>query len=329
MSRRVKVQTEAPGQDSFLDVVANLVGVLIILVMVVGTQAKQVMVQAIAAVPQTDVDKAALTDAQNQLQMTEVQMLELEAKIRAEEFAIAQRHDERSRLLIIAQLAERELEAEKAKMSEKERGELDANAKRRALEQELDRLQKTMAGIDSEPSKTEVIQHYPTPLAKTVFDNEAHFRLSAGRIVRIPWDELMAALQAEAKDHAWKLKNSNSFTETLGPIQDFRLQYTLHKVEQRGAVGVQLKLALFLPMDENVGEPLTKALQQNSDFQFALKELDPRVHKVTIWTYPDSFKEFRETREFLHKRGFVTAGRPLPEGQPVGASPEGTRSSAQ
>lgn len=329
MSRRVNVQTEGPGQDSFLDVVANLVGVLIILVMVVGTQAKQVMVQAIASVPRTDVDNAALTDAQNQVRATEGQLLEVEAKIRAEEFAIAQRHEERARLLMIGELAKRELDAAKAKLSEEERSELDANSKRRTLELELDRLQNTMAGIDSEPAKSEIIQHYPTPMAKLVEVKEAHFRLSAGRIVRIPWDELIATLNQEAKEHIWKLRNANSFTESLGPIQNFRLEYTLHKVEQRGAVGVQLKLALFKPVDESIGEPVSKALQASSDFQFALKELDPRLNAVTIWTYPDSFKEFREVREFLHKRGYVTAGRPLPEGQPVGASPEGTRSSAQ
>lgn len=329
MSRRVNVQPEGPGQGSFLDIVTNVAGVLIILVMVIGTQAKQVIVPTIAAAPQNDVDKTALTDAQNQLRGTEVQLLELEAKIRAEEFAIAQRRDERSRLLVISQLAERELEAAKAKMSEKERGELEANSQQRTLEQELEQLQKTMEGLDTKPSKTEIIKHFPTPLAKTVWGKEAHFRISGGRIVRIPWDELIEALQSQAKDHAWKLQNAKSFTENLGPIQDFRLQYTLHKVERRGTISVELKLALFLPVDENIGEPVSKALQPDSDFQFAVKELDPRTHSITIWAYQDSFKEFREVREFLHKKGFVTAGRPLPEGAPVGAAPEGTRSSAQ
>ena len=49
MSRRPQTDTEASGQDSFLDVVANLVGVLIILVMVVGTQAKAALDAAASA----------------------------------------------------------------------------------------------------------------------------------------------------------------------------------------------------------------------------------------------------------------------------------------
>ena len=49
MSRRDtrRNQVEAPGQDSFLDVVANLVGIILILIMVVGTQVKNAYVAAI------------------------------------------------------------------------------------------------------------------------------------------------------------------------------------------------------------------------------------------------------------------------------------------
>ncbi|MFP6620974.1 MAG: hypothetical protein VB877_16645, partial [Pirellulaceae bacterium] len=36
--------TEDPGQDSFLDIVANLVGILIILVMVVAVRAREAIV---------------------------------------------------------------------------------------------------------------------------------------------------------------------------------------------------------------------------------------------------------------------------------------------
>ncbi len=48
MRRRTKARhsPSEPGQDSFLDIVANLVGILIILVMIVGAQAKDAMIQA-------------------------------------------------------------------------------------------------------------------------------------------------------------------------------------------------------------------------------------------------------------------------------------------
>ena len=43
VTRRFREQAEAPGQDSFLDVVCNLVGIMIILVMIVGTRVKGAM----------------------------------------------------------------------------------------------------------------------------------------------------------------------------------------------------------------------------------------------------------------------------------------------
>ena len=46
MNRAHKQHAAEPGQDSFLDIVANLVGILIILVMVVGVRAKDALLEA-------------------------------------------------------------------------------------------------------------------------------------------------------------------------------------------------------------------------------------------------------------------------------------------
>ena len=54
MRRRRRQTAAEPGQDSFLDIVANLVGILIILVMIVGAQAKDAMVQATRPEPTVD-----------------------------------------------------------------------------------------------------------------------------------------------------------------------------------------------------------------------------------------------------------------------------------
>ena len=43
MSRRTANDVPEPGYDSFLDIVANLVGILVILIMVVGVQAQERM----------------------------------------------------------------------------------------------------------------------------------------------------------------------------------------------------------------------------------------------------------------------------------------------
>ena len=54
MSRRAKSDShDMPGQDSFLDIVANLIGVLIILVVVVGANAGSTL-QSVARKKQAD-----------------------------------------------------------------------------------------------------------------------------------------------------------------------------------------------------------------------------------------------------------------------------------
>jgi hypothetical protein len=55
----------------------------------------------------------------------------------------------------------------------------------------------------------------------------------------------------------------------------------------------------------------------------------PRETVVTVWVYPDSFEKFRQLKAQLFAEGFLCAARPLPEGVRIGASPQGTRSSAQ
>jgi hypothetical protein len=57
--------------------------------------------------------------------------------------------------------------------------------------------------------------------------------------------------------------------------------------------------------------------------------LSPNRYTITIWTYPDSFDEFRKLKKILYQQGYAVAGRPLPEGMPIGASPSGSKSSAQ
>jgi hypothetical protein len=50
---------------------------------------------------------------------------------------------------------------------------------------------------------------------------------------------------------------------------------------------------------------------------------------VTLWCYPDSFAAYRQVREELHRLRIATAGRPLPDGAPIGGSAEGSKSVVQ
>jgi len=141
----------------------------------------------------------------------------------------------------------------------------------------------------------------------------------------------------DAPRNVWKLKDATTITETLGPIGGFRMKYTLRRVQQVVQVGgnpavqqrVELDRFVLVPVQDDLGEPLEQALREGSEFLETLKRADPDRTTVTVWVYPDSFNQFRTLKAELFRRGFLTAGRPMPEGHPIGGSPDGSRSASQ
>jgi hypothetical protein len=86
---------------------------------------------------------------------------------------------------------------------------------------------------------------------------------------------------------------------------------------------------VLLPTSADLGEPLAAALTEPSEFLAILNGFEPNRTTVTVWVYPDSFDAFRKLKSELFRRGYATAGRPMPEGHPIGGSPDGSRSAAQ
>src|SRR5947208_16149365 len=103
--RKAESQIDAPGQDSFLDVVCNLVGILIVLVMLIAAQAKRGMIAAAAARPAATADNSPLEAEANAAESTaaalEGNINELQAKIEHEKLAAAIREEERGRFQLL------------------------------------------------------------------------------------------------------------------------------------------------------------------------------------------------------------------------------------
>lgn len=338
MSRRSRNVAEAPGQDAFLDVVANLVGVLIILVMVVGTQARHAMVAAAAAPAAVEQPQLPdLTAAVKEVVTTEHDIAGIQEKTRDQELEVAFRRRERDQLQIMVVAGEQQLAAAKSKLSAEDQAEFDVNSRMKQAFQELANLDDALAGISENEKPTEVVKHYPTPMAKTVFGKELHFRLQSGRLAYVPFDEFVTRLKDDAPKQAWKLKDADRITESIGPVQGFIMRYTLMRevvsVPVSGGVARGERAALdqfvLVPVRDDLGEPVEEALAANSNFRGLLTQYNPKQYTVTIWVYPDSFQHFRKVRDTLLQAGFVTAGRPMPDGHPIGGSPEGSRSAAQ
>jgi hypothetical protein len=151
-------------------------------------------------------------------------------------------------------------------------------------------------------------------------------------------DAFARSFQADARRNIEKLRDQPELTETMEADSGFRIRYTLerHEVtpEENGRTGrtgayVRVKVVEFLPISDDIGEPVEEALADGSQFHMILSERSTRDATVTVWVYPDSFEVFRNVKKELYRLGFPVAARPLPDGVPIGASPEGSKSTAE
>ena len=345
------------GQDSFLDIIANLVGVLIILVVIVGAQATANFVSESDSQPETveqsnaAEDKLAFEQKQAELK-SELATHELvatkfkhdRAKLELQtnrEKQLAQQLATRRHAMLVQIEAVRSVRDQKKRdiqnqLSQKQQKQLQLQSEKIQLVSKLDSLEKEINAVSASriESTVETIDHYPNPIAKTVFSNEIHFRLDGGKISYVPMDELVEQMKSEIRLKAEKLKQAEVTRETIGPVNGFRLQYELGIVppSQTGQANsrvVRFKRFVIQPVDSNGGESLQAALNDGSQFANILKRHEPRRTTVSVWVYPNSYGEYSKLKDWLHERGFQMASWPLSEGRPISGGPDGFRTSAQ
>ncbi len=337
MSRPRRGDDLTPGQDSFLDIVSNLVGILIILVMVVGAQAKHALLDSKSKPPPPSTPVSEVKHARQAVVSLGSELERLKQQMIARQLEVAFRKKERDILLAAVASAELSLRQLTEQLGEEDRKAVEAAADVAALRQQYEDLQKQIELLEQTPPPTKVIKHVPTPLAKTVFGREAHFRLKEDRIVHVPLEPLVDRFKEEARRKTWKLKQSPTYTDLVGPVDGFRLKYTLKRttrsVQTPEGQAIQERVELdhfeLIPVEDTLGEPLEVALQPQSAFAAALHRYPPDKTVVTVWVYPDSFDSFRRLKEAIANEGYLVAGRPLPFDQYISGSPHGTRSAAQ
>ena len=340
MSRRARPQQLDVGQDSFLDIVANLVGILIILVMVIGVRAKDALIASSQFEPPAE-KVEELTEkmvvAGRAAASLETHVNQVHARLQRLSVETAYRRRERDKVLELITAAELGLQERRGQLSDAEKQQFDLGRQIITLNSQLEDLKLSRNKVENESAPAKVIEHLPTPMAQTVFGKELHFQLERGRLAYVPMDELVEQLKAEAPQKIWKLNQAPQITEILGPLDGFRMKYTLkqvdHSVPTRTGSASQRRIELdhfvLLPVRDDLGTPLDEALLDGSELDTILAGQRPKQTTITVWVYPDSFHVFRQLKEYLFGRGFLTAGRPLPAGTPIGGSPSGTRSAAQ
>ena len=340
---------DLPAQDSFLDIVANIVGILILLVMVVGVRAAYVPSDPSPA----DVERQSASDpaesfgdmqARLEKALTELNKMERDLQKQVTQIgAIGQQSSlvdqQRIALNMHRSAIEQDLERRRSQLDKQRQQEYDVQKQIFDSQLKLEKLNQEHLSLAAVPEEVERVESVPTPLAKTVVGNEVHVRLKDGLMALIPWDQLQDELMAHAPANLWRLNHQSEAVETVGPIGGFRMRYRMQ--EQKYAVrtdsgGEQVMGSIrrivgfeLLPTSDKLGVPLEQALQPNSLFSQHIAALPRGKTTVTAWTYPDSFSEFRALKRALFEKGFATAGRPLPQHALIGASRHGAKSAAQ
>ncbi len=327
---------QGEGHDSFLDIVANLVGVLIILVMVVAVRARDGAVDEQRA-QTSSLEPVDVESARFEAEGIREDIQRIEQLLQRQAMEIAYREKERDKVLQELRVLELLVQQQESHLDTSQQEKLQKQAMLDDLKHQLEDLQQARQTVEQMQSQPKVIQHRPTPMAKTVFGTEVHFRLFEGRIAYIPWDQLIEKLKQDAQQKAWNFKGDGQLMELVGPIGGFRMRYQLGVRQYvanttdgpRVRQGLRLQRFELVPVDPAMGEQTKTALEQGSRFLQTLDSFSPQRATVTIWVYPESFLQFQQFKRLLHQKGFACAGRPLPKDTPISGSPFGSHSAAQ
>ena len=325
------------GHDSFLDIVANIVGILVILVMVTGVRAKnwgkspeppKAIAVTEVALEKDQATEGALRGEVRSL-LARQQRLAVEAAMQSQV---------RMQLATATAAVEAEIQSRRGRLDAESQEELHLRQELADARTQRDRLHRELQTASQTGAAPRQIESYPTPLSKPVDGRELHFYLKQGRIALVPLDRLVEAVRDDARRKMRQLRDVPELTDTVGPEGGFRLRYTivrrrmseeLHVATGAGGDYIEMERWTLVPEPGELGEPVDAALAGGSRFRQVLASVPPATTTVTIWTYDDSFPEYRRIKKALYQLGFATAGRPLPDGVPIGGSPQGTKSAAQ
>jgi hypothetical protein len=323
MTRRNRDEASV-GEDSFLDTIANLVGILIILVVIVGAKTKvdaEAFGRGLSKTERLQELEEPLSEAMAIQQALVSQLNSLEEY----ELENQYRSLERRALLEKVQLAREASKEVMNQLDEKQKTNVEKDHHISQLKSDLEKALQQLGAKEDSARPEIILEHLPTPMARTVFHKELHVMLRQRQIIVIPWERLVETLKQQVPLTAQRQASRGKLEDSLGPLGGFLMKYKMVAVPG----GFELDRFELEPTSSVIAEPLETALQENSRFAMELASRNPRETVVTVWVYPDSFDDYRTLKARLYSEGFLCAARPLPEGVRIGASPHGSRSAAQ
>ena len=333
MPRVMSITSESPRHDSLLHVAAGVVGVLVILALIASAGVGR-PVPKVDTIENAEAEHKRVTDVAMDVELATKRLENLGKHVATE---LGTRKQEREYLAAVLMAAEEKLAEERSKLGKQSQADYDLARDLALAKAELERLERERTHFSKTVPKSVKIESYPAPLSKPVDGKEMHVQLLGGRVTVVPFDQLTERMVKNAKERIWRLNDSTQMTDTVGPVDGFRLRYTVVRIDMMGRMasdagqGAAFAFDSFevIPVASDLGETWQDALKETSQFRAELDKTNRRTWTVTLWVYPDSFDAFRAVRKELYYLGFSVAGRPLTEDSPIGGSRHGSKSSAQ
>jgi hypothetical protein len=355
MFRRRRRHREIPFSfDSFLDVVANVVGIIIRLILVAWVGARSynsvqellkekhanAAASQLAALPADPLEQE-LTHHRQELAVVQARLLE---QLRHLEDVKLKDQEKQGQLTVLVSRRQ-EIEQQQSTLDQILAGRM-ANQRNQAvtlaeIQQRRQHLTEEIQALEKLPPPSHTI-HYRTPVSRPVLTEELMFECRGGRVAFIDIAGMVQEIKEGMEAKSQMLRTQWQVADVTRPIGAFRLQYTIERHRgtldafssgsmPAGESGFRYGLGEWHveAIAATRGESASEALAPHSQFRQIVDVLDPQQAVVTFWVYPESFALFRQWREYLYDRELEVAGRPLPEGIPISGSKSGTVSRGQ
>jgi hypothetical protein len=363
MARRQSGEVQF-GSDSFLDVVCNIVGILIILIVIAGVRVSRAPLLTLRTTVTNEpsavaaAEPALPADVEPDLEPASAPVaaivddtIELQQQIanlqQDQQSLVEQLQQGRSRLTAALEdqtvLNERLADVQSAvtraqgNLTASEQAVASTKAELGTLKQLAAQLAAQVRTAQLEPDKVQRIEHRITPVGRTVTGDELHFRVEHNRVSVVPLEALLGRLKEQIERRKDMFAKARQHEGQVGPIDGYTLRYLVQRDNlsvvdelRYGAGMYRISVAHWqLDIDRSLpAETVEQALRPGSRFSQALLEAKSES-ALTFWVYPDSFEAYGQLKTVCHDQNFLVAGRPLPDGIPIAGSPNGTRSSGQ
>lgn len=328
--------------DSFLDLVANVCGIIIRLILVAWVGARTYHSAMEGTTPATAPATAAAAAADPlspELAKTKSEIDKARAKLLEElhELRLVQVKSEQSGRLLEdlssqQQETSRQQQALDQAMADKglvgvERPQPAPALSLADLKKRQEEFVRQIKELQQLPASKKILR-FRTPVSQPVRIDELFFECQAGRVSFIDLQAFKLEVEHQARDLMRQMEKDGRAMTVAGPIGPFRMHFAIQAPRLFSNLDLVQHWGLepILPVR---GETFEQAIKPGSAFRQIADTALPDHTVVTFCVYPESFGLFRQLRDFLCDRGLEVAARPLPDGVPIRWGSDGSASRGQ